>query len=242
MYGIKGQTADIGFDLRLHSVYCATMTRIRTTAALFLCCAALWLPAPVFADTDSSTSFMSFSELAPYQATINRVQDYLSGLTTIVSDFTQVAPDGTLTSGKFYLQRPGKMRWQYNPPTPILMVSNGSELVYYDYDLQQVSYIPLDSTLIGFLAQNKIQFGGKVGVIRYSESGDAIRIEVAQRDKPGDGRLMLEFSDHPLLIRNMVITDSTHQITTVSLNNARFGTKLDPEMFVFRDPRKGRQR
>ncbi len=65
---------------------------------------------------------------------------------------------------------------------------------------------------------------------------------MAQRDKPDDGELTLEFSDHPLLLRNMVVRDATNQVTTVSLNHARFGVKLDPELFIFRDPRKGRRR
>jgi outer membrane lipoprotein-sorting protein len=190
----------------------------------------------------SSVHFLSDQELARDNATILRLQDYLSGLSSIVSDFTQVAPDVTLTGGKFFLQRPGKMRWQYNQPTPILMVSNGSELVYYDYELEQVSHIPMDSTMIGFLAQDKIRFDNKVGIISLSHTPGVIRIEVSQRKKPDDGQLLLEFSDNPLQLRNMVVTDATHQVTTVSLNNARFGVKLDPELFIFRDPRKGRNR
>lgn len=189
-----------------------------------------------------NVAFLTAQQLAPNQKTIQRVEQYLTGLSTIVADFTQVAPDGSLTSGKFYLERPGKMRWQYNPPTPILMVSNGSELVFYDVELEQVSHIPLDSTLIGFLAQNPIRFDGKVGVLAFEQENSVIRITLAQKDKPTDGTLTLEFSDKPLLIRNMVVTDATHQITTVSLNNARFGVKLDRELFIWRDPRQKRSR
>ena len=199
-------------------------------AVLFLLTAS-----PAFA---ADSPFIPATEIAKNQTTIDRLQEYLSGLTTIISDFTQTAPDGTLTNGKFFLQRPGRMRWQYNPPTPILMVSNGSELVYYDYELEQSSHIPLDQTLIGFLAQDKIRFDGMVGVTDLSVENGAIRITLAQHDKPDDGQLMLEFSDHPLLLRNMVIRDATHQVTTVSLNNARFGLKMDPELFVFREPGK----
>src|SRR6202034_1726770 len=124
------------------------------------------------------------AELAPHQKTIDHIQDYLSNLTTIISDFTQVAPDGNLTSGKFFLERPGRMRWQYNPPTPVLMVSDGNDLVYYDYELEQVSHIPLDSTLIGFLAQNPIRFTGTVGITGFSQNAGVIRISLAQRKKP----------------------------------------------------------
>ena len=184
--------------------------------------------------------FLADSEVAKHKKTIARIQDYLSNLTTITSEFTQVAPDGSLTSGKFFLERPGRMRWQYNPPTPILMVANGSEMIYYDYELEQISHIPLDSTLIGFLAQEKIRFDNSVGIISFEEKTGTIRIGVSQRARPTDGQLILEFSDNPLLIRNMVVTDSSGLVTTVSLNNANFGVKIDKKLFDFRDPRKPR--
>lgn len=188
----------------------------------------------------SDVHFLPAAQLAPKQKTLHRLEEYLSTMTTIVSDFTQVAPDGTLTNGRFFLERPGKMRWQYNPPTPILMVSNGSELVFYDYELEQVSHIPLDSTLIGFMARPSIRFDKDVGVVDFSEKEGAISVTLAQVDRPDDGLLSLEFSDKPLTLRNMVITDATRQVTTVSLNNARYGIKIDPELFIFRDPRKSR--
>ncbi len=201
-----------------------------------LLCALLGISSPALA----ADVFMPAAQVATHQKTLSRLEAYLSTMTTIVSDFTQVAPDGTLTNGRFFLERPGKMRWQYNPPTPILMVSNGSELVYYDYELEQVSHIPLDSTLIGFLAQDKIRFDSKVGVVDFSEKSDVISVTLAQKENPDEGKLTLEFSDKPLTLRNMIVTDATQQVTTVALNNARYGVKLDPELFIFRDPRKSK--
>jgi|CXWL01.1.fsa_nt_gi outer membrane lipoprotein-sorting protein len=206
--------------------------------------AALLVTTAVYADDEKpakpAVTFLADSEVAKHKKTITRVQDYLSGLTTITSEFTQVAPDGSLTSGKFFLERPGMMRWQYNPPTPILMVANGSQMVYYDYELEQISYIPLDSTLIGFLAQEKIRFDNSVGIISFEEKTGTIRIGISQKERPTDGQLILEFTDKPLLIRNMVVTDASGQMTTVSLNNANFGAKIDEKLFDFRDPRKSR--
>ena len=192
-------------------------------------------------DEKPTVTFLTDLEVAKYKKTITRVQEYLSKVTTITSEFTQVAPDGSLTTGKFFLERPGRMRWQYNPPTPILMVANGSEMIYYDYELEQISHIPLDSTLIGFLAQEKIHFDNSVGIISFAEKNGSIRIGVAQHERPSDGQLILEFSDKPLLIRNMVVTDASGQTTTVSLNNASFGAKIDKKLFDFRDPRKKRR-
>lgn len=201
---------------------------------------AVFSAAPPPAQAAGDYRFMTTAEIAPHRAAIDRVEQYLSKLTTIVADFTQTAPDGSLTNGRFYLERPGKMRWQYNPPTPILIVSNGSELVFYDYELEQVTTIPLDSTVIGFMAREHIRFDDTVGLLSFEQKDGVIRVELAQRKTPEDGTLLLEFSDKPISLRNMVITDATRQVTSVGLNNARYGTPIDSELFIFRDPRKPR--
>lgn len=205
---------------------------------IFILSLCLIVKTPAFAG-ESAVTFLAPEQLSPHQKTIDRVEKYLSGLTTIIADFTQAAPDGSISTGVFYLKRPGMMRWQYKPPTPILMVADGNELIFYDYDLEQITHIPLDSTLVGFLAQKTIRFsGGMVGITNIEEKDKVIRIEMAQKKKPDEGRLMLELSDQPLQIRNMVVTDTTQQTTTISLNHAKYGEELKKELFVFIDPRK----
>lgn len=173
---------------------------------------------------------------------LKRLDDYLNALTTISADFTQVAPDGTLTSGKFFLKRPGQMRWQYEPPTPILMIANSGEIIFYDYELQQLSHIPVDSTIASFISRPQISLrDNSIEMVDFESQPGAIRATVRQKGKPENGTLMLEFSDYPLQIRNMVVTDAQNQVTTVSLNNAVFGHPLDKSLFIFRDPRKNKR-
>lgn len=174
---------------------------------------------------------------------LTRIEKYLSGISTIVADFNQVAPNGELTSGKFYLKRPQQMRWQYSPPTPILMVTRGDYLTYYDYELDQVSDIPLQDTLLGFLSQKKISFADKaVKIVGVEQEPGVIRISLIQSDKPDDGTLTLQFSDKPLRLYNMQVMDATGQTTSINLNNARFDQKLTDEVFAFKDPRVGGQK
>lgn len=168
---------------------------------------------------------------APEREAIASVESYLSGLDTIVADFVQIAPDGGLVSGRFYLQRPGKMRWQYDPPTPILMVANDQFLTFYDYELDQRSDIPLQDTLAGFLAREEIRFGNDVEVTDIEQNPGSLRLTMIQIARPDDGSLTLEFATNPLQLRNMVVVDSVGQETTVSLNNARYGLELDDELF-----------
>ncbi len=179
----------------------------------------------------------------PRAQVLGRVEKYLSSINTIVADFSQIAPSGALSTGKFYLKRPKQMRWQYNPPTPILMVTRGEYLTYYDYELNQVSDIPLQDTLLGFLSQKQISFADKaVKVTDFEQEPGIIRITLVQSANPDDGALMLEFSDKPLRLYNMRVTDSTGQTTSIALNNARFDVTLNNKTFEFKDPRIGGKR
>ena len=168
---------------------------------------------------------------AEEEKSIREVETYLTGLTTIIADFSQIAPDGSLTSGKFYLKRPGKMRWQYDPPTPILMVANDTFLTFYDYELDQRSDIPLEDTLAGFLARKSLAFGKDVVVTQLVQGSGSLRLTMQQAKKPDDGALTLEFSTGPLQIHNMKVVDSTGQETSISLANSRYGIPLDDELF-----------
>lgn len=169
---------------------------------------------------------------------IKRVETYLSNLTTIVADFNQVDADGGLSSGKFYLKRPGKMRWQYSPPTPVLVVSNGKTVTYYDAELDQVNYIPIDDTLASFLARPKITLNSDSTMLTHFQSKDkVIRATIVNKERAGEGALTLEFSDKPLQIRQMVIEDATGNRSVIQLQNAKFGQPLPEGLFRFEDPR-----
>jgi len=170
---------------------------------------------------------------------LQRIEAYLSGIQTISSEFIQFAPNGDTSTGKFFLKRPGKLRMEYNPPTPVLMVTSGSDIVYYDRELDQISRIGLDSTLVGFLARDQVKFDDSVTITDMERSHKAIRISLIQSKKPKDGMLTMEFSDDPLIFHNMNVTDSSGQVTTVSLNNARFNLPLPVELFIFKDPHLG---
>lgn len=174
---------------------------------------------------------------ATQQARITEAETYMNRIKSLIADYVQIAPDGALTSGKMYLMRPGKMRWQYDPPTPILMIANGTFLTFIDYELNQVTNVPLDQTLAGFLARNDIEFGKDVVVTDVEEKPGSLRLTLVQQARPDDGTLKLEFALNPMQLRNFVIKDAVGQETTVSLNNAQFDVPLDGSLFVFEDPR-----
>lgn len=198
----------------------------------FLSLAVLLLAGPVSAASPSKR-----------EADIARVEAYLSGITSIVAEFNQVDVKGNLAKGTFYLKRPGKMRWQYEPPTPVLLVCDGSVLTYYDAELDQVNYIGVDDTLATFLARPRISLdSASTKLTSFSSGQGVIRATIVQAKKPDEGSLTLELSDSPLQIRRMVVTDANGNATQVALSNAKFGEELPDSLFKFEDPRGRQQR
>ena len=166
------------------------------------------------------------------------MESFLSLLTTIKADFEQVAPSGETASGTFYLQRPGKMRWEYNPPSPILLVSNGKTITYYDAEMDQINYISLDETLAGFLANESLKLNtDATELVGFEVSPGAVRATIRQRENPENGTLTIEFTDKPLVMKQLIITDAGGNETRIALSGAEYGKKLDRSLFIFKDPR-----
>lgn len=176
----------------------------------------------------------------PAQASVEKIEDYLSNLKTMTADFKQKDPAGTISTGKFQLKRPKKMRWQYNPPTPILMITRGNFLTYYDYDLDQVSDIPLDDTLLSILSRQEVDFkNSDLAVAEHYEEGGYETITLEEKDAPENGSLSLVFKQSPMQLVHLAVTDATQGTTQISLSNIARDMKLSDKIFEFKDPRVG---
>jgi outer membrane lipoprotein-sorting protein len=171
------------------------------------------------------------------QADLARIEDYLNGIKTLQARFLQVSSTGKIAEGDFYLQRPGRLRIEYDPPVPILIVADGRWLVYFDKELEQVTYAGLDSTPAGLLVREKVSFsGGGMTVTGFERGAAAFRVAVQRTEDPGEGSLTLVFSDRPLQLRKWAVTDAQGTTTTVSLVSPRADVALKPELFQFTPP------
>jgi outer membrane lipoprotein-sorting protein len=167
------------------------------------------------------------------RADIGRVEAYMNQLRTATATFLQVADNGGVARGKFYLSRPGKMRFEYEPPTPILMVSTGGQVVYYDSLLKQTSYLPIDSTPLGLLLRDNLKFGSEVTITQLERGPGTIRLSLVQTKEPDLGALTLTFTDKPLALKQWTVIDQQRQATTVTLMELQTDMKLDPKLFQF---------
>ncbi|HIJ38279.1 MAG TPA: outer membrane lipoprotein carrier protein LolA [Rhodospirillaceae bacterium] len=173
-------------------------------------------------------------------AAVVKAEDYLNSIQTLKAHFIQIAPDGGNVNGTVYLSRPGRLRLDYDPPSPILLIANGGWLIYHDKQLEQTSYLDLDSSPAGVLVRAAVKLNeGDLEVTSIGHVPGMVDIEVIKRGEPGQGRITLSFSEAPFQLRQWQVMDSSGQVTTVSLSDAHKGVAIDDALFQFHDPREG---
>lgn len=164
---------------------------------------------------------------------IKMIEKYLNDITTLAAPFVQEDSNGGKVSGTFYLQRPGRLRWDYSPPTPILIVAKGSLVAYYDKELDEVSHISLDDTLAGFLTRQKISFGDDgVKITGFEKKNGEILITISQDKKEDQGNLTMVFSENSMDMTRMEVIDSIGKSTVVRFQTLIYNKPLEKELFV----------
>lgn len=164
---------------------------------------------------------------------IARVEQYFNDLKTMTAKFLQVASNGSVASGTMYLSRPGKFRFEYDPPSPDMLLADGTFLIFVDKDLGQTTHIFLSSTPVGVLVKDEVRLSGDITVTGISRRRGLLRVTVADTDDAEDGTLTLVFSQKPFQLRQWQVLDAQRTVATVTLNNARTGMALDEKLFEF---------
>lgn len=178
------------------------------------------------------------AQLTPQdQADVARIEAYLNATKALTARFLQVAPDGALSRGQAWLVRPGRMRFQYDPPSPFLLVGGHGLLVFNDKQLNQTSNIPLDSTPLGLLLQDNLRLSGEITITGFVRQPGQLQLSVVRTKSPQDGTLTLVFSDPPLQLRQWTVLDQQRHETRVTLSEIKLGGSYPNSLFEFIDPR-----
>ncbi|MDZ7714420.1 MAG: outer membrane lipoprotein carrier protein LolA [Rhodovibrio sp.] len=168
---------------------------------------------------------------------VGRIEEYLTGIKTLRGRFVQTASNGGQATGEVWLKRPGKLRFEYDKPTDILIVSNGSMLLYFDRELMQTSYIPLSQTPLGFLVKQRVDLRNVDDYhLAGLERGDGeIAVWVAQEGveagQPGSLKLVLDAE--PMALKRWRVVDQQGAVTRVRLSEVETGVSLDDDLFDF---------
>lgn len=201
----------------------------RAAAAALLCLALVWAPAVGAAAFDDDD-----------RAAVARAEAYLNSLATLQARFVQLDAAGEAATGRLTVKRPGRMRFEYDPPTPILLVSRGSELIYYDRDLKTATRLDWEDTPAWFLLANRVSLapGGPYRVVDVHRSPGLLVFTAVDADAPDDGRIAVNFADRfgKLKLTGWVAVDALGQPTRITLFNVAANLPVDDKAFVFNEP------
>jgi outer membrane lipoprotein-sorting protein len=208
-----------------------TQSRLPTRRRLLaLAVAGAALPAHVALAADAP--------LAPGdQALVQRAVTYLEGLGEARARFVQTDARGASSQGTVFLKRPGKARFAYDPPSGLLVVSNGATVSVADSRLKTFDAYPLLSTPLSLFLAKTIRLDRGVQVSRVSRQADGFTITARDGRKQTAGQISLTFTDAPLALQGWSVNDAQGRITRVRLVGLAHAPGLDPTLFVLKDPR-----
>lgn len=181
------------------------------TAAMMACAA---LPFPVFAQAGAA----------------QQIADHFSSVSTMMGEFVQFGPRGEQTGGKFFIERPGKLRFNYERPSPMRVISDGKNVVIGNTKLKTWDLYPLNKTPLSLLLANRIDLGNQM-VRDVKQEADLTTIVLGDRTIFGDSTITLMFDPKSYELRQWTITDVQKKDTSVMIFNVQNGVKFDPSVF-----------
>lgn len=169
---------------------------------------------------------------ANQKALAAKVSSYLSSLVNVSGNFVQVGPDGKRSTGDFYIQKPGKIRFEYDDPSPIALVADGSSVIVRDRRLATQDVYPLSQTPLRFLLSDRIDLMRDTTVVGVGSDDMFISVTIEEKQPlVGTSRLMLMIGAKDSQLKQWTVTDPQGYDTTVAIYNLDTTKKLDPGMF-----------
>ncbi|MGL4637979.1 MAG: LolA family protein [Beijerinckiaceae bacterium] len=167
------------------------------------------------------------------QQLIQRVNQSLNGINTLVADFSQINADGRRRSGKLYVQRPGKLRFDYNPPTQLEVVADGANVAVLDKKVPQQDIYGIKHTPLKFLVSEKIDIAKDTKVLGVKREKDEVILEIEDKNTvAGTSLLKIHFHGDSFALKRWTVTDPQGIPTTVVLANLSTQQRLERSLFV----------
>ena len=171
---------------------------------------------------------------------IDRAEKYLQDMKTAQARFVQTTHNGTQLVGTFYLKRPGKLRFEYDPPMEDFIVADGVFIYFYDAALEEQTNAPIQSTLANFFLRKNFSLDDDLMVKEAKYAGGLLQIKVVQADDQDAGSITFAFGKKPFELKKWRIIDGQGMITEVELFYLKTGMKHAHELFVYADPNRGK--
>lgn len=197
-------------------------------AIIFLSISSLWGGA-VYAETQSSDD-----------VALEKISTYLANMKTAKGRFIQVGPDGVISDGDFALKRPNKMFFDYAPPTPVKVISDGFWVAVQDDKLQTTNRYPINETPLKILLAEKPNFQNSEYKIKVIHQQDSLLVDASDPKSPEQGSITLVFTQNPVQLRQWVVTDAQGLKTVVSLQDIKVNAPIENKLFYIENAVKSR--
>lgn len=163
---------------------------------------------------------------------LGEISSYLNGLDTAKGAFTQINDDGSISSGTIYIKRPGRVRFEYNPPESALVVAGSNTVVIYDKKSNQpAETYPLSKTPLSLILARQVDLGAARMVTGHEYDGTATIVTAQDPAHPEYGTIRMKFTGNPVQLRQWVINDGNGSQTTVVLGDMQVGGSLPNSLF-----------
>ncbi|HKT53045.1 MAG TPA: outer-membrane lipoprotein carrier protein LolA [Caulobacteraceae bacterium] len=169
------------------------------------------------------------------QAAVDQASAYLDGFGEMKGHFTQTDSRGAVSEGTFYLKRPGLARFAYDPPSNLLVVSDGHSVVRIDPRLRTRDRYPLGATPLALFLAKHVRLDKGVEVTRVVRTEEGFSLTARDAHHPRAGEITLTFGAHPLKLEDWSMVDAGGQQTHVRLDSIAPTSGLDPSLFVLPD-------
>ena len=188
------------------------------------------------------TAYAPFSDPANVPADLARVDAALNSTGSFQGDFRQISSDGSIASGKIWLQRPGKMRFEFQAPSPLLIVSDGVTMTQRDSQLETEDRVPLSATPLNYFLKENVNLANDTEVVGLIKRPDVWLVSARDGSGENEGTLTLVMDANTLALQQWIISDDFGGQTRVELSNLQYNARVDPRLFVLRDNSRDRRR
>ena len=177
--------------------------------------------------------------LSPEQTeSINKISAYMNSFMTLQGEFTQISPKGNISKGVMFISKPGKLRFEYAPPNPFLLVSDGKWVTLKNRAKEKGDQFPLSATPLRLVVSQKIDLLKEANILGFEQADGIDSVLLEDRDGTLGGQLVLIFDETLNQLQQWIIIDGKGRRTTVSLANLESGVQIDPKLFVVKIDRK----
>jgi outer membrane lipoprotein-sorting protein len=165
------------------------------------------------------------------QIGVPEIEKYFNSIKTLKSRFVQSNPNGSIIQGNLYVRRPGRMRFEYDPPSQLKIVADGFQVTMWDPTTKDFGQWPIGWTMASFLVKDPLSLSGDLRVEKLERVNGLIEATMSQTSKPKEGKVVVRFAENPMMLRGWTVIDNRGQQVTVSLSDMQTGVQLADSLF-----------